>query len=62
MKTFVSIVLIGLLLLIISAGILAQTNCTICLDDDPNEPELLLTTAPDSSFMTYIYDDPNEPE
>jgi len=62
MKTFVSIVLIGLLFLCMSAAISAQTNYTVCLDDDPNEPELLLTAAPDSSFMTYIYDDPNEPE
>ncbi len=61
MKIFMLIIFIGLLFLSISTGILAQTNCTICLDDDSNEPELLLTTVSDSSFITYLDDDANEP-
>jgi hypothetical protein len=62
MKTFVSIVLIGLLFLCMSAAISAQTNYSVCLDDDPNEPELTLTAADAGSPMTYIDVDPNEPE
>ncbi len=62
MKTFISIILIGLLLLSISAAVLAQTNCTVGLDVDPNEPELLITAADAGSSITYIDVDPNEPE